>query len=550
MSNEYTEHVTRGLAEAGIEVKLIEERSFPGERWLVVYVPVDALIVAQSLAGELESGLNLASEGNDIPFSLVFRPYAEEAPAVAGTERRGRLSGSKIDQLIQLLEARSRTSDALPSLKYVEDPRASLAAVAASRHQFIYGRRGVGKTAILLEAKRLAERNGDVTIWLNAHTFRSLDAPTAYLRLADAVFNALLKHGGTSQAEAFSRLKDEAERIRNGLEAKIMIDMDVNRMLPGQNAALRSVLREGLMRLNIYIDDFYFFPITDQPNLLDYSFGLLRDCDGWLKIASIERLTRTFEPSSRAGLEIPHDASKIDLDRTLEDPAAAQDFLEHMLSNYTIAAGVRAPSSIAKRQALGRLVLASGGVPRDYLNLFASSIVQARRSRANAKEVGREDVAVAAGGAARGKKRDLEQDVASDTASALLYALDKISKKVKGDGFAYFRVDLAEKSEKGYELLGQLADLRFVHLIQATLSDQHKGGVKYEAYILDLSEYSDVRVKRGLQVLELEDGQWYGRLAGTVGTGKKLTGSQLRDYLRLAPLVSVKDLLNAESATE
>lgn len=550
MSNEYAEQVHRGLAEAGIAVERIEERSFPGERWLVVYVPVDSLVVAQSLAGELESGLNLAGQSNDTPFSLVFRPYAEATPAVAGTERRGRLSGSKIDQLIQLLEARSRTSDALPSLKYVEDPRASLAAVAASRHQFIYGRRGVGKTAILLEAKRLAERNGDVTIWLNAHTFRSLDTPTAYLRIADAVFTALLKHGGSSQAEAFSRLKDEADRIRTAFEAQVVTDEEVNRMLPGQNVALRSILRAGLVRLNIYIDDFYFFPIVAQPNLLDYAFGLLRDCDGWLKIASIERLTRTFEPSSKAGLEIPHDASKIDLDRTLEDPAAAQEFLEHMLSSYTTAAGVGVPSSIAKRQALGRLVLASGGVPRDYLNLFASSIVQARRSRVNAKEVGREDVAVAAGGAARGKKRDLEQDVASDTASALLDALDNISKKVKGAGYAYFRVDLAEKPEKGYEFLGQLTDLRFVHLVQATLSDQHKGGVKYEAYILDLSEYSDVRVKRGLQVLELEDGQWYWRLAGTVGTGKKLTGSQLRDYLRLAPQVNVKHLPSTESAAE
>jgi hypothetical protein len=544
MANEFAEIVNHGLAEAGITVKRIEERSFPGERWLVVYVSADSLIVAQSLAGELENTLNLVSQGNDAPFSLVFRPYDEAAPAAPGTERRGRLSGSRIDQLIQLLEARSRTSDALPSLKYVEDPRASLVAVAASRHQFIYGRRGVGKTAILLEAKRLAERNGDVTIWLNAHTFRSLDAPTAYLRLADAVFTALLKHGGSSQANAFSRIKDEAERVRSALETQAATHQDANRLLPGQNGALRSILREGLLRVNIYIDDFYFFPIAAQPNLLDYAFGLLRDCDGWLKIASIERLTRTFEPSSKAGLEIPHDASKIDLDRTLEDPAAAQGFLEHMLSNYTAAAGVGTPSSIAKRQALGRLVLASGGVPRDYLNLFASSIVQARRSRANAKEVGREDVAVAAGGAARGKKRDLEQDVSSDIASSLLYALDRLSKKVKGDGFAYFRVDLIDKPEKGYELLGQLADLRFVHLVQATLSDQHKGGVKYEVYILDLSEYSDVRVKRGLQVLELEDGQWYWRQSGTVGTGKKLTGTSLRDYLRLAPLVSVKDLLD------
>jgi hypothetical protein len=551
MSEDYKEHINRHLNEVGIAVKGIEERPFPGERWLVVYVPADSLVAAQSIAGEIENGLNASSQANETPFSLVFRPYSEEAPAIAETERRGRLAGAKFDQLIQLLEARSRTSDALPSLKYVEDPRASLAAVAASRHQFIYGRRGVGKTAILLEAKRLAERKGDVTIWLNAHTFRGIDAPTAYLRISDAIFNSLLKHGGTSQAEAFIKLREESDRIHSFLEAgRTVTKSEISRMLPGQNAALRSVLRRDLMRLNIYIDDFYFFPTKDQPYLLDYSFGLLRDCDGWLKIASIERLTRTFEPSSRAGLEIPHDASKIDLDRTLEDPSAAQEFLEQMLLNYTVAAGVGELSSIAKRQALGRLVLASGGVPRDYLNLFASSIVQARRSRPNAKEVGREDVAVAAGGAARGKKRDLEQDVAADTADALLYALDRISAKVKGEGFSYFRINLAEKSDEGYGLLGQLTDLRFIHLIQATLSDQHKGGVKYEAYVLDLSEYSDVRVKRGLEVLELEEGQWFSRLAGKVGTEKRLTGSQLRDRLRLAPLVSVKDLLNVNDDHE
>jgi hypothetical protein len=550
MSTNYAAHISQLLDEAGISVQHVDERSFPGERWLVVYVPADSLVTAQSLAGELENSLNRLNEGNDTPFSLVFRPNAEEKSSTEEIDRKGGLSGSKIDQLIRLLEARSRTSDALPSLKYVEDPRASLAAVEATRHQFIYGRRGVGKTAFLLEAKSLAERAGDVTIWLNAHTLRSLDAQTAYLRLADAVFSALIKHSGTSHAEAFSRLKHEEDRIQSILNADSIDGASVSRMLPGQNGALRSVLREGLLRLNVYIDDFYFFPIHDQPSLLDHAFGLLRDCNGWLKIASIEGLTRTFEPSSRAGLEIPHDASKIDLDRTLEVPEAAQDFLENMLRNYTIAAGVGEPSTIAKRPALGRLVLASGGVPRDYLNLFASSIVQARRSRSNPREVGMEDVALAARDAASGKKRDLEQDVSSTAASTLLYALEKISTKVRGDGYAYFRVNLTEKNERGYELLAQLTDLRFIHLIQAILSDQHKGGVKYETYILDFSEYADVRVKRGLRVLELEDGHWYSRLSGKVEPAKKLTKSQLRDYLRVSPLVSVMDLLGNENVAE
>jgi len=540
---DYAAEIRQVLSQANIAVQSVDERTFPGERWLIAHVPADKLLLAQSLVGEAEQHLNALSHDDENSVSLMFRPYKEDVNADTPVERRGKLANVKIDQLIRLLEARSRTSDALPSLKYVEDPRASLAAVGASRHQLIYGRRGVGKTALLLEAKRIAESEGDITVWVNAQPFRHLDAPTAYLRLADSIFSTLLKHGGSSQSEAFSRIRAESRNIVALLEKGSASGKTVEGILPALNIALRAVLRAGLMRLNVYIDDFYFFPRASQPSFLDYASATLRDCDGWLKIASIERLTKTFEPSSRVGLEIPHDASKIDLDRTLEDPGAAQEFLDHMLDSYTTAVGVGKPSSIAKRRALGLLVLASGGVPRDYLNLLASSIVQARKSRANAQEVGREDVMRSAGDAAISKKRDLEQDAPADTASSLLSALDILSTKVKDSGFSYFLVDMTEKSEAGYELLAQLVDLRFVHLIQATLSDQHKGGTKYEVYTLDLSEYSDVRIKRGLNVLELENGYWYWRETGKVGKERKLTGSQVRDTLRVAPLISVRDLL-------
>jgi hypothetical protein len=154
-----------------------------------------------------------------------------------------------------------------------------------------------------------------------------------------------------------------------------------------------------------------------------------------------------------------------------------------------------------------------------------------------------------AGDAALSKKRDFEQDAPADTASSLMATLDILSRTVKDSGFSYFRVNMTEKSEVGYELLAQLVDLRFVHLIQATLSDQHKGGTKYEVYTLDLSEYSDVRIKRGLNVLELENGYWFWRATGKVGKERKLTGSQVRDTLRAAPLISVRDLLG-EFVTE
>lgn len=532
----------RILTDADVVVEKIEERAFPGERWLIAFVPEDSLAVAQSLAGTIEEQLN-SETPEDTPYAVTFRPQNTEAQIPQKQTQGGRLAQQDVTQLIQLLEARSRTSDALPSLSYVEDPRASLEAVAASRHHLVYGRRGVGKTALLLEAKRIAEKEGHVAVWINAHTLRHLDAANGFIVIADAVLEALQKQSGTSQSPTVKRLAQEHDEILKLYNERKAENKDIAVRLPTINRSLRGLLRQGVTRLFLFIDDFYLLPTTEQPQLLDHIAGMLRDCDAWIKVASIERMTRPFEPSTKMGLEIPHDASKIDLDVTLEDPAAAQSFLEAVLSNYTSAAGIRQPSSIAKPEALGRLVIASGGVPRDYLNLFASSIVAARQSRPQAREIGREDVAKAANESSRSKKRDLEQDVASETSGVLLAALERLSNQVKAQGYAYFRVDMAEQDQPGYEVLAQLVDMRFTHLVQTGISDQHKAGKKYDAYILDLSEYADVRLKRSLEVLDLEAGKWLHRLTGKAGTKQKLLGTQLRDHLRRSPLVHVDTIL-------
>ncbi|MEU8661925.1 hypothetical protein, partial [Actinoplanes philippinensis] len=388
-----------------------------------------------------------------------------------------------------------------------------------------------------------AEREGHVAVWVNAHTLGELDASAAFSVIAESVLRALTQRGGSSKSPSFLRLDQERQELAENRSADRVDAKFIAGKLPDLNQALRAVLRPDVVRLYLFIDDFYFMPMESQPRLLHNVAGMLRDCDGWIKVASIERLTRSFEPSSRLGLEFPHDASQIDLDITLEDPDAAQNFLESVLSGYTASAGVKQLSSIAKSEALGRLVLASGGVPRDYLNLFASSIVVARQSRSQPQEIGREDVAKAAGISARSKKRDLSQDVHSERSDELLTALERLTGYVKKAGYTYFRVNMAEKGTGGYELLGQLVDMRFAHLVQASLSDQHKAGTKYEVYVLDLSEYTDVRLKRSLEILDLEDGKWTRRLSGKARTRRELSGTQFRDLLRQSPLVPVNPVI-------
>ncbi|RYH54346.1 MAG: hypothetical protein EON54_13065, partial [Alcaligenaceae bacterium] len=111
------------LESAGISPFEIVEREFPGERWIIISVSEDSIATGQSLAGDIEKRL---SDGHDAISVTVFFRAAKEDVDNAGTHAAtGRLSDRSVDRLIQLLEARSRTSDAVPSLRYMEDPRAS-----------------------------------------------------------------------------------------------------------------------------------------------------------------------------------------------------------------------------------------------------------------------------------------------------------------------------------------------------------------------------------------------------------------------------------------
>lgn len=539
MHEELNDPLTRLFADAGISDVEITHRDFPDEHWVLIHVPSSQLVAGQSIVATAEALVRKAVAPPTESIVIVRALSAEVV--IDELQAPSPLAQPSVDQLIQLLEARSRTSDALPSLRYVEDPRASLSVVSVQRHHIVYGRRGVGKTALLLEAKRIAEEMGHATIWVNAQTLRRLDADQAFLVLAEKIARAVGSRGGSSAGSAFGVLSAIANRIRARVSTDVGAPLEVANLISELNSALRGVLREDLLRAYVYIDDFYLLDRAVQPEVLDRLHSLLRDTNGWIKIASIERLTRPFEPSTKLGLEIPHDATTIDLDVTLEDPGAAQAFLERVLIDYTAAAGIATPRSIVKPEALSRLVLASGGVPRDYLNLLAASIVGARKARALAREVGKEDVARAASDAARTKRRDLEQDVGGVEARQLVDFLDSLSSAVKAAGYTFFLVRVDEPVGANYERLGRLVDLRFCHLVQPSLSDQHRSGIRYEAYVLALSEFADVRLKRGLQVLDLSGGTWTLRRTGTRGASERLDGTKFRDRLRRAPIVDAVD---------
>lgn len=493
------------LAAAGLSKFTIEERSYPDEIILVVRVESAALEAANQAASKFDREMLGRGEKGFV----VVRPLSPTVELARSGQRN--LSDSRASVLVNLLNARARTSEVQPSLSYIPDAARNITAVVSPRHQLIFGRRGAGKTALLVEAKRLVEKSGDVAVWVNLQTFRHSAGPETVASLADRLLELIqvksLSHDG-------SRLAADAAAIRQDISAMLtattLAYRDVAKLLPPLQKLLRRFLDSYACAAYIFIDDLHYLARTEQPQILDMIHAIVRDCNAWLKIAGIRHLSRWFQAHPPLGLQTGHDVHHIDLDLTLENPSRAKQFLEAVLGAYAKHVGFSSVGTIFPPAAVDRLVLASGAVPRDFLVLAAASIGQAQR-RERPRQVGVQDVNRAAGDAAKVKIAELEDDAMAieGAAGAILAGLQVVRQFcVEERRFTFFRVDYRDKELRSseYGVLQELMDLRLLHLVDPSVSDEHEAGRRSEVYMLDLSQFSGQRFKKGLRVLDFEQG--------------------------------------------
>src|SRR5260221_829249 len=310
--------------------------------------------------------------------------------------------------------------------------------------------------------------------------------------------------------------------------------------------SLKRFLDTSSVRLYIFIDELHYLSRSEQPRLLDMVHGSVRECDAWLKIAGIRHLSQWFQAHPPLGLQTGHDADPIDLDLTLENPTKAKSFLSAVLLSYAKKSGIGRLSNLFSNAALDRLVLASGAVPRDFLVLSAGAIRQAQQ-REKGKGVGVQDVNKAAGEAAKVKLMELEDDAASFPGTSSIVDARKLVRELclVDKKYTYFRVDFRDKENRAHEyaLIQDLMDLRLLHLIDSSLSDERQAGRRSEVYMLDLSQFSGQRLKKRLKVLDLEDGFIVLKETGT-NSPTKVGGTpkQRLGLLRRGPLFELKSL--------
>jgi hypothetical protein len=257
----------------------------------------------------------------------------------------------------------------------------------------------------------------------------------------------------------------------------------------------------------LLLDDLYHIRLNDQAHVLDYFHRIAKGSNLWIKAGTIRHRSRWYVYGSPPyGMKLGDDAEEIDLDVTLEKYDLTKRFLLRILEQF--ARNQKLPlDEFLTEGARDRLVLASGGVARDFLTIFRRAIDIARERTASGDtfrgdKIGTEDVNKAAGENDRFKREDFSRDAGKDEQKKLLVAFENASDFCLNTAKANcFLVDKDFLSDD-IATIAELVDLKFLHHVRSRVTVRDRVHRLYDAYMLDLSQYAGERARRNFEIVE------------------------------------------------
>jgi len=365
------------------------------------------------------------------------------------------------------------------------------AQIVANTNHIVYGRRGAGKSSLLLYALRKREKDGFHSAWIDMQTYEKRGDNKVAIEIISSIIEQTSLN--TAASVEYASIKSQLERYKK--EEVILSDDEMRKFLPRIRQAL-SLLNTNLF---IFLDDFHLLDYAFQANFLGFIYSIARGNKVFLKISAIETLTKAWDAGTRSGLQVPHDAQTIKLDYNLTSPDMAQKHIEGILDTHAKYCGLPSIGFLCTdNKVLSRLVWVSAGVPRDALNMFTQAISKA--VTAGHKRVSITDINMAASEMVSQKQRDVEIDTPNlDTETSLEAMLENIKDFcIKQQHKNAFLVEI-RKDSTIYKPILELVDLRLVHVISEgiTVGD---AGRKYLGLILDYGFYTGIRAAQSVDL--------------------------------------------------
>jgi hypothetical protein len=310
-----------------------------------------------------------------------------------------------------------------------------------------------------------------------------------------------------SQGPARGRLgKDDTDaaslqEVRESEEEKIRI---VDGRLPDYKVVIQQELSASSPPHAVFIiDDFYLVNPAYHAEVIDYLHRLLRDTDLYLKIGTVRHRTRLSKTDGiRYGVQPYEDVDTFNLDQTLEDLPRTTAYLEDMLRKLGREVGLDDAPSIMSEDARRNLVLLSGGVPRDYLNIFVAGLGRARNLGGRVRVTPTDLRRAAFHLSQEGKFEDLRDAAGGEAPELESLFVDIVTfclTEKRKTAFLISKDEIAAHPEV-HELVLQLMDFKLIHLLDPTTSAASGRPGRFEAYTLDFALFMEPR-RRNIEIV-------------------------------------------------
>ncbi len=436
-------------------------------------------------------------------------------------------------------------------MEYI-DPSDHIDQIELHSHTVIFGRRGAGKTMLLTELERRVNERGDGLIWVDIDKYKKLDYPDVLIQILRVIFAGakVLINKRTPFWRCFwspkryslmRRLKREEEYLalrlqgftkselkrgqKSNLDSEMGLDLyagknqlragerttnsveethsgdylkseEIDRHLHDASLLLRDILTWFGRPCFIIIDDFYHLGIENQASVLDYVGSLVKNEAAYLKIGTIPHRSKIYRIEGRAsiGSQLRHDIQPIDLDKSFRNFQSVQDFISRIWKEISKSAtgsqDVGYFDALFGGESWHQLILASGGVPRDFINVLARAI---ERGRDADKE--KIDTLLINEAATLYLQETKNQDLTTMEGDEL-DELEKLKEQIvsfcvedaKKNVFLITKDD-SSQNRTFKELMSKLLDYRYIHQVHENTSAKSYHG-RYEAYMLDLGLYA------------------------------------------------------------
>jgi hypothetical protein len=362
--------------------------------------------------------------------------------------------------------------------------------VVSKTNHVIYGRRGSGKSSLLLWLCTELDKREIPYAWISMQQYQGRDDLLTVWQILYDIVMELLKIKPADAALTSLKLEIEKKQESWAKLGRIGIRQIIPNIVQALSGAFN--LKNGLFFI---IDDLYLVALNLQPIILATLNAIGRGNNIFSKVSSLENFTRLYDNESKDGFQTPGDAQIVHLDFSLINPKSAFEHIREIVQKYLRYAGILSDNSIFAPSVLERLTWVSAGVPRDALYILIKAIERARN--AERAKVAVEDINMSAADYLS-EKESLAWGDAGPESQQLLRIVEDIRSFCLQESHSNALLVHIENDNPIYKMIKRVSDLKFIHVIHQGFTPS-KSGERYEGFLLDYAYYTGFRRSRGVK---------------------------------------------------